>query len=103
MTYGVIVHVQAPVQMYDRLHSELLQVTTAPVEGLLLHIGRPTTAGFDVIEVWESQEQCDHYNRELIDPVVARLMGRPPLPSEIPDVEEFEVRGLLIPSAGLAT
>jgi len=101
MTYGVIYHVPAPVQMYDQLHGELLRTTTAPVEGLLLHIGRPTDTGFEVIEVWESREQHDYYNRELVGPVLARLAGDQP-PPEAPGPDEFEVRGLVIPSAGLA-
>ena len=101
MTYGIVVRVPAPVEMYDRLHAELVRTTTEPVEGLLLHIGRPTGTGFEVIEVWESKEQCDYYNRELVGPVMARFAGGE-VPPQRPDLEEFEVRGLVLPSAGLA-
>ncbi len=91
MTYGVIVTVPAPVEMYDGLHAELMRT---PVEGLLVHLARPTTAGFEVIEVWESQEQCDRYTREVVWPLAARLAdGGPPAPE--PTTEEFEVRGLV--------
>jgi len=102
MTYGVIVHVPVPVEFYDRMHAELMRTTTSPVEGLLLHIGRPTPEGFDVIEVWDSKEQYEYYNRELVEPLVMRLSPHQPPPTEMPRNEEFDVRGLIIPAAGLA-
>jgi hypothetical protein len=101
MTYGVIIHVPVPIEMYDRLHAELMRTTTSAVEGLLLHIGRPTAEGFDVIEVWDSKDQYDHYNRELVEPMVRRLSAGQPSASAVPRTEEFDVRGLVIPGAGL--
>ena len=55
MTYGVQVNVRAPVEMYDALHEEVVQVTEARVEGLLLHFGRRTADGFRVIDVWDAK------------------------------------------------
>ena len=102
MTYGVIVKVAGPVEMYDALHAEVLRETAAAVEGLLLHIGRRTSAGFEVSEVWADQEQFDRYNREVVWPAAARLaqgQAGPPPPMQ---TEEFEVRGLVIPGAKVA-
>jgi len=50
--YGVITTVPAPVEMYDEIHRRF----GASVNGLLVHVGRATTDGFQVVEVWESKE-----------------------------------------------
>jgi hypothetical protein len=99
MTYGVVIDVPAPVEMYDALHAELMRRTTGPLEGFLCHIGRATATGFQIIEVWESKEQCDRYNEELVLPAMRDVFGGPP-PQE-PAVHEFEPRGLVIPGAAV--
>jgi hypothetical protein len=102
MTYGIITRVSAPTTMYDAVHTALLARTGTNVDGLLLHIGRATPEGFEVIEVWQSRGHFDRYNQDLIAPLIAELAGAdgPPPPSQ--DTEEFEVRGLVIPTGGLS-
>ena len=48
MMYGIITTVPAPVEMYDEIHRRI----GASVDGLLVHIGRTTADGFQVLEVW---------------------------------------------------
>ena len=98
MTYGFVMDVPAPIQFYDALHAELARRTSGEVEGLLLHVARPTQAGFQVTEVWESKELCDRYTAELVDPVIAELSDGRPMPMA-PALEEFEPRGLVVPAA----
>jgi hypothetical protein len=100
VAYGVITDIAAPVEMYDGMHHELLRRSTEPVEGLLLHVGRATSTGFQIIEVWTSKDQLDHYNRTLVWPLMAELAGGA---TDAPSVveEEFQVRGLLVPAAGV--
>jgi hypothetical protein len=38
------------------------------VDGLLLHVGRPSGRGFRVVEVWESREHRQRYDDEVIGP-----------------------------------
>jgi hypothetical protein len=102
MAYGVVVDVPAPIEMYDSLHQELLRATDLPVEGLLVHVGRPTAEGFQVIEVWETKDQYDRYNREIVWPLVARLSEGHPAPAQEPSTHEFDVRGLVVPQGGIA-
>ncbi|MCW2809975.1 MAG: hypothetical protein JWP61_433 [Friedmanniella sp.] len=52
-----------------------------------------------MIEVWESQEQLDHYNRTVVWPLSERLFGGGEMPT--PTVEEFDVRGLVVPTGGV--
>ena len=101
MAYGVITHVPAPIELYDAIHSLVKERTGTEVDGLLLHIGRPSAAGFDVVEVWDSKEQFDRYNRELVAPLVAEASGGGAPPPDPQQIEEFEVRGLVIPSGDI--
>lgn len=88
--------------MYDAVHTALLARTGTHVDGLLLHIGRATPDGFQVIEVWTSRDHYDRYNRDLVAPLIAELAGdNAPTPSS-QDIEEFEVRGLVIPTGSVS-
>jgi hypothetical protein len=96
--FGVITPVPAPVELYDAIHAELRRRTGGKVDGLLVHIGRSTGDGFEVIEVWRSREDFDRYARDFVDPVVAELShGQAPPAAE--GSAAFEVRGLVIPAA----
>jgi hypothetical protein len=101
MTYAFVMDVPAPIEFYDALHAEIGRRTPGGVEGFLLHVGRATRTGFQVVEAWESKEQFDRFNAEILGPVLAELSGGRPLPAE-PSLEEFEPRGLIIPSAQVA-
>jgi len=96
ITYGVVVTVAAPVDTYDALHHELLRQAGGNVEGLLVHIGRTTHDGFQVVEVWESKELYDRCTREVLGPLAGRTTGdQPPAAAGVSD--DFEVRGLVVP------
>jgi hypothetical protein len=99
MAYGITTHVHAPIEMYDAVHSAILARAGTDVDGLVLHIGRTTEDGFEAIEVWESRDDYDRYNRELVEPLIAELAGAEgSSPPGTQQIEEFEVRGLVIPS-----
>ncbi len=100
MAFGFVMDVPAPAELYDALHAEVLRRSSGAVDGLLLHIGRATHDGFQVTEVWETREQCDRFTEDVVQPALAELtQGRPSPPA--PPREEFEPRGLVVPSAQL--
>jgi hypothetical protein len=101
MPYSYIVDFPVPIEVYDAMHAEILGQQEASAEGLILHIGRETQAGFQILEIWESKEQCDRFNEEVVGPIVARLSGGQPQPTQ--RVEVFEVRGLVIPNGNIVT
>jgi hypothetical protein len=101
MAHGFVMDVPMPIEMYDAVHAEVRRRMDGPVEGLLVHVGRATPGGFQVMEVWESKELCDRYNAEIVEPVIAQLTGEQPPPMQ-PTREEFEPRGLIIPAAHVA-
>jgi hypothetical protein len=87
-------NVPAPIQVYDAVHAEASQ---HPAEGLLMHLAREVDGGFQVIEVWESKEQCDRYSADVLIPIISRVAG--PDAAQGPAPEEFEVHELMVPPA----
>ena len=59
-----------------------------PPEGAILHVARPTEAGFEVIEVWEAKEHADAFKRGIFQQAVEKL--GPAATSAEPQFEEFE-------------
>jgi hypothetical protein len=100
MTLGVITDVSAPIELYDAVHAAMLERAGPAFDGLLLHLARPTADGFQVIGVWESREAYERGNREVVGPVFAEVLGGQAPPASV--VTEFEVRGLVLPRAGVA-
>ena len=95
--YGVIIKVPAPVEMYDGMHAEMNRRAGTSVDGLLVHVGRATPDGFEVLEVWESKEHYDRANTDIVFPLMRELMGDQPAPPIEQATEAFEVHGLVIP------
>ena len=96
--YGVVTTVPAPVEVYDRMHAELIKRAGTSLDsfGLLVHVGRATADGFERFEVWESKE---HYDRamEVSVSLMRELAGELPQPSTEQSADVFEVRGIVIP------
>src|SRR3954463_8214206 len=101
MTYAFVTDVPAPIEFYDALHAEIVRRTVGEPEGLLVHLGRETRGGFQIIEVWESKELFERYNAEVIEPAVVHLSGEQ-APERAPETVEFEPRGLVVPAAHVA-
>jgi hypothetical protein len=99
--YGVTITVPAPVEMYDGMHAEMKRRTGPTVDGLLVHVGRETPGGFEVLEVWESKEHCDRANTDIVFPLMRELMGDQPVPPMEQTTEAFEVHGLVIPGSDI--
>ena len=53
-----------------------------------------------MIEVWESREEFERQTRELLGPVFADVLRGQAPPAQL--VTEFDVRGLVLPRAGIA-
>ncbi len=96
MTYAHVIDVPAPAEMYDVLHAEIVRRSGATVDGLLVHVGRATATGFQVLEVWQSRAHFDRYNNQVVLPTVADLSAGQPGPAPQQAIEEFQVHGLVI-------
>lgn len=105
MTYFAhVVDVPAPAAVYDATHAELLRRTGGHIDGLVVHLCRATDAGFQVVEVWTDRAAFEKAEREHVGPILAEQAAAAsgaPLPP--PRDEEFALRGLAVPAAGIAT
>jgi hypothetical protein len=99
--YAQVVDVPAAIDIYDATHAELLRRTGGHIDGLILHLCRPTEGGFQVLEVWTDRAACERADRELVAPILAEAATSPGASFVPPSVEEFTVRGLVVPGSGL--
>lgn len=97
--YGYTLHVPAPIDAYRAMHEAVLAVLKEEGggEGLVLHIAYPTEEGFDLIEVWESKEHFDTFNRD----VFPQAMARAGVPADGPQPKpvEFTPTAVMAPRA----
>jgi hypothetical protein len=102
--YAHVVDVPAPAGIYDATHTELLRRTGGHVDGLVMHLCRATESGFQVIEVWTDRAASERADRDLVAPILAeQATAATDAPFLPPRVEEFAVRGLVIPAGDIAT
>jgi hypothetical protein len=99
--YGVTTTVPAPVEMYDGMHAEMIKRAGKSADGLLVHVGRATVDGFQIVEVWESKEHYDRANTDVVFPLMRELGGDQLLHSTEQATEAFDVHGLVIPSGNI--
>ena len=114
VTYAVTIDVRAPAAAYQALHAQLLQRTGGQVDGLLVHLARPTADGFQVLEVWDTKASYDHFNDTVIAPLTAQAGLAPPAgtstgdgatagpPTPAMSVTQIDVSGLVIPRGPVA-
>jgi hypothetical protein len=116
MTYAVSIDVHVPAAVYQALHAqhlEHLERTGGQVDGLLVHLARPTADGFQVLEVWDTKASYDHFNDTVIAPLATEAgftpragtdtdgpAAQPPILSM--SVTEIDISGLVIPRGPIA-
>jgi len=91
--YSIGFQVPAPVEAYKALHAAVQSVTDSASEGLVVHVARPTDAGFEVIEIWQSKEHFERFMVETLPKAAAQL---PPMGAGAPVGKEFDLCGLLV-------
>jgi heme-degrading monooxygenase HmoA len=62
-------------QLYEPLNRELGVNKGKLPDGLIHHFATRTKDGFNVFEVWESQEAFDHFANERLLPALKKLVG----------------------------
>jgi hypothetical protein len=78
--------------LYEATLARVMPDRSRPPAGLLAHVGAPgADGGWQVIDVWESEEAYRRFVEETLFPV-AKDLGAPPFESTM-----VEVHNLLIP------
>ena len=96
MAHGIIVTVPAPIDMYHAVNDQVgEEIGPSGPTGLLVHIARKLPEGFQVIEVWESKQQCDEFGDQVLGPIIDRVSGGQARPrGQITD--EFDVENVFV-------
>lgn len=95
--YAVTITMQASVQTYERMHAEMTRRAGTAIDGLLVHIGRAHPDGFEVLEIWETEDHYDRANVNIVFPLMRELADDASDPSMVPQTTVLDVRGLVIP------
>jgi hypothetical protein len=93
--YGYIMRTEQPIEAYHRLHRVVVDLAGSDPRGLRVHFAYPTERGYDMVEVWESKDQVEAFNRDIVNKAFERLgisMDGPP-----PEIIEFEPVEVITP------
>lgn len=96
MAWGFIMELPMTQEQYDALDAA---VGPEDPQGLILHTSSKTDTGMRVIDVWESKEAYEQFERETLMPAWAELSGEPP--AGPPPRQEFEVHNARGPARAL--
>ena len=98
MTYAVVFDVPGSLELYQAAHTEFNKY---PTDDLLVHIGRPTGDGVQVVEVWTSEEAF--HGLGLAPAVSQRWVRSPPQDRTLPEVTPtpFDPAGMVLPTASI--
>jgi hypothetical protein len=77
---------------YDAIHAAIMDKVTDPT-GLIIHTAGFTGDGFRIFEVWESRDQCEKFNQEVVMPTVMEVTGGNPGP--MPTTTSYELHNVL--------
>jgi len=80
--------------VYDAVSRELNLERDHP-HGLISHAAGEADGSWHIVEVWESEDFAQRFDRERLVPAIEAITGRPP-PGNAPTVG-FELRGLVTP------
>jgi hypothetical protein len=62
-------------ELYDAFNREMdMRPETLP-DGLIAHYAGPSESGWQVVDVWESQDAFDRFAQERLMPAGQRVMG----------------------------
>ena len=97
MTYAVVFDVPGSLELYQAAHTEFNKY---PTDDLLVHIGRPTGDGVQVVEVWTSEEA---FHGWMGTGGVAALGALAAAGWTLPEVAPapFDPAGMVLPTAGI--
>lgn len=78
-------------EQYDEIFARVISDRSNPPAGLIAHFATPRGDGWQVVEVWESEQAWQTFLNEKLMPA-AQDMQAPPF-----DSQTFEVHNMLVP------
>jgi hypothetical protein len=94
LPYMRIVQPQISAELYDAITSKIDVTTNHPV-GLYMHAAGEADGAWHIVDVWESEEYAEAFDRDVLVPAIEAVTGSPP-PGDAPTVG-FDVHQLVTP------
>jgi|1186.fasta_scaffold255376_2 hypothetical protein len=63
---------------YDAIHAAIMDKVADQPTGLVIHTAGFTGETFRIFEVWESREQCERFQSEVVMPTVMEVTAGDP-------------------------
>jgi hypothetical protein len=76
-------------EMYQEVGRQMMKIDPNPIpKGLMLHIASESKAGLKVVDIWETREDWEHFDQNLLMP---SIMAAGLTTQTTPISEEFTV------------
>jgi hypothetical protein len=93
--YAHQMDVPQSIEMYDKVHAELVKTIGKPLpDGCLLHMITRTETGFRVTEVWDSHDTADKFGDDVLRPIIERIAGPEAVAGGPPPSQELDLHTL---------
>jgi heme-degrading monooxygenase HmoA len=94
VAWGFITELPISLEEYDRVDSAI----EGEPDGLILHTSSEKNGRVRVIDVWESKDAYERFEREKLMPAMERIGAEPPAGGP-PPRDEFDVHNIRGPAA----
>jgi hypothetical protein len=92
MAWGFISELPISRDEYDRLNAEIPD----DPQGLILHTASEKDGRMRIVDVWESKDAYERFERDVLMPAMGRIGSAPPAGGP-PPRDEFEVHNMRRP------
>ena len=94
MAWGFISELPVGRDEYDRINAAI----TEDPEGLILHTSSEKGGQMRIVDVWESKDAYERFERDVLMPAMERIGAAPPEGGPPPS-EEYEIHNMRGPGA----
>jgi hypothetical protein len=94
LPYLRIVQPQISAELYHAITTDI-EVTKNHPLGLIMHAAGEADGVWRIVEVWDSEEYAEAFDRDVLVPAIEAATGRPP-PGDAP-VVAFDLHQLVTP------
>ena len=82
--------------MYDAVNAKM-DVVANPPEGLICHTAGVAEGNFRIIDVWESKDDYDRFNKERLGPAIQEVSQGQAPPGGPPSEKVYELHSVIAP------
>jgi hypothetical protein len=91
-----IIQPPVPMEVYDAVSAKV-DTQGDPPDGLILHCAGDLNGKWQIVEVWESEEQADRFADERLSPAISEVAGEDAPNRAEAEVASYELHNLIRP------